>query len=764
MLLSILAGILLSVFVAFLPERKFLRLTPVLSLLPLSLFVYFCSFIPTIISGSSIHFNYEWVSSLGINLTFHLDALGLLFALIISGIGTLVYYYSSYYMKDYHGQRRFYGFLSLFMAAMLGLVLSENIITLFIFWEMTSISSFFLIGFNQKEQASRRSALVALSITGLGGMFLLGFAVFAGIHTETWNISAMLEHSAIFSEGWLGTTLLVLLLVAAFTKSAQFPFHFWLPGAMKAPTPVSTYLHSATMVKAGIYLLLRFAPHFSEHSFFHETLLIFGAVTMLYAAYHTLFRTDLKSILAYSTISALGVLVFLIGVNTAYSIMAAYVFILVHALYKASLFLITGIIDHQTGTRDVSKLRGLYAKMRPVGIAAFIAAISSAGIPPLIGFVGKDLIYEGTLHHSQDVLLTTLALITNVLIGYAGFAAGIKPFIGKTLPSLENVKAPAKTLWLPPVFLAILSIIFGLFPGWIGSLLYPAVAASGFPSPSELKLWHGFNLVLALSFVTILSAILLFVFWKAEAKKERFIERFNVVSPANLLQQCVILFEWLAKRYTVLIQNGYLRKYVAVMMLIFAIIMGVHVATSPFNFINFSQMQSIQWNDAAVVAIMFVAILFCVFAKSRLAAIAGLGIVGYCMCFIFVFYSAPDLAMTQFTIDTLTVILFVLVLYRLPRYLKMSNTLNRIKDGGIALFLGAMVTLMVLEVMNETPDKSISTFYAEQSYLLAKGKNVVNVILVDFRGFDTFIEVIVLAIAAIGVFGLLKLHLKRNEK
>jgi multicomponent Na+:H+ antiporter subunit A len=764
MLLAILAGILFAMVVALLPDRRFLRLTPFLSLLPLSLFLYFCSFIPTIINGSSIHFNYEWVRSLGVNLTFHLDALGLLFALIISGIGTLVFYYSSYYMKDYHGQRRFYGFLSLFMAAMLGLVLSENVLTLFIFWEMTSISSFFLIGFNQKEHASRRSALIALSITGLGGMFLLGFAVFAGIHTGTWNISAMLQSSAVFSEGWIGFSLLILLLIAAFTKSAQFPFHFWLPGAMKAPTPVSTYLHSATMVKAGVYLLLRFAPHFAENNFFHESLLIFGAITMLYAAYHTLFRTDLKSILAYSTISALGVLVFLIGVNTSYSIMAAYVFILVHALYKAALFLITGIIDHQTGTRDISKLRGLYSKMRPVGIAAFIAAVSSAGIPPLIGFVGKDLIYEGTLQHAQGVLLTTLALITNVFIGYAGFAAGIKPFMGKTLPSLATVQAPSKTLWLPPVLLAVLSILFGLFPGWFGSLLYPAVTASGFPSPSELKLWHGFNLVLALSLVTILSAILLFIFWKATSQKERFIGKFNLLSPANLLQQCVILFEWTARKYTVLIQNGYLRKYVAVMMLIFAIIMGVHIATSPFNFIHFSQMESIQWNDAAVIGIMFVAVLFSVFAKSRLAAIVGLGIVGYCMCFIFVFYSAPDLAMTQFTIDTLTVILFVLVLYRLPRYLKMSNTLNRVKDGGIALFLGSMVTLMVLEVMNEKPDKHISAFYAEQSYLLAKGKNVVNVILVDFRGFDTFIEVVVLAIAAIGVFGLLKLHLKRTEK
>lgn len=764
MLIAILAGIFFSLVVALLPDRKFLKTTSFLGLLPLSLFIYFGSFIPTIVSGSSVHFNYEWVSSLGVNLTFHIDALALLFALIITGVGTLVFFYSSYYMKDYQGQRRFYGFLSLFMAAMLGLVLSENILTLFIFWEMTSISSFFLIGFNQKQKASRRSAMIALSITGLGGMFLLGFAIFTGISLETWNISAMLENNSFFSEGWTGIALLIFLLVAAFTKSAQFPFHFWLPGAMKAPTPVSTYLHSATMVKAGIYLLLRFAPHFSENNLFHGTLLLFGAITMLYAAYHTLFRTDLKSILAYSTISALGVLVFLIGVNTAYSLMAAYVFILVHALYKATLFLVTGIIDHQTGTRDISKLRGLFSKMRPVGFAAIIASVSSAGIPPLIGFIGKDLIYEGTLHHAHGVLLTTLALITNVLIGYAGFAAGVKPFIGKTLPSLEDVKVPSKILWLPPVILATLSMLFGIVPSLFGGLLYPAVVASGFPSPSELKLWHGFNLVLALSVITILSAILIFIFWKPTTKKERFIAKFDKIAPANILQKSVRLFEWIARNYTVLIQNGYLRKYVAVMMLVFAIIMGVHVASSPFNFIDFSKMETIRWNDAAVILIMFTAILFSIFAKSRLAAIAGLGIVGYCMCFIFVFYSAPDLAMTQFTIDTLTVILFVLVLYRLPRYLNMSNTLNRIKDGGLAIFLGGMVTLMVLEVMNESPDKRISAFYAEQSYILAKGKNVVNVILVDFRGFDTFIEVIVLAIAAIGVFGLLKLHLKRNEK
>jgi multicomponent Na+:H+ antiporter subunit A len=346
MLVAVGSSFLFSLCLFLLGRNAFQKMQWLPPLLPAGIFFYFLSFLPTISAGETIRKTYEWVPSLGVNLDFYADGLGLLFTLIISGIGMLVFFYSTYYLKGHPRLLRFYAYLSVFMGAMLGLVLSNNLISLFIFWELTSISSFYLIGFNNEEKASRKSALTALAITGFGGMALLGFAVTAGSLTGTYDIQAMLNDPDVFAQGNMAILLMVFLFGAAFTKSAQFPFHFWLPGAMKAPTPVSTYLHSATMVKAGVYVLLRFSPHFTENPMWHQVLIAVGGVTMLYAAIHTLFRTDLKGILAYSTISALGILVFLIGIGTNFALTAALVFIVVHALYKASLFLITGILDH----------------------------------------------------------------------------------------------------------------------------------------------------------------------------------------------------------------------------------------------------------------------------------------------------------------------------------------------------------------------------------------------------------------------------------
>lgn len=765
MLFAVLASFLFALLLFIVGKNYFDKVTWLPIMLPASLLTYFLSFLPLISSGETYKITHEWVPSLGVNFSFYVDGLSLLFSLLITGIGTLVYIYTSYYLKGHEKLLRFYAYLSIFMGAMLGLVLSNNLITLFIFWELTSISSFFLIGFNNTQEASRKSAMVALAITGFGGMTLLGFAVLAGVATGTYEITEMLTSTAAFETGPYAIILLVLLCLTAFTKSAQFPFHFWLPGAMKAPTPVSTYLHSATMVKAGVYLLFRFSPHFQNNDYWSITLITVGGITMLYAAFHTLFRTDLKGILAYSTITALGILVFLIGIGTTYALSAALVFIIVHALYKATLFLITGIIDHQTGTRDITKLGGLAKFMWPVAIAGIIAAVSSAGVPPSIGFVGKDLIYEATLHVSNNAtLLTSIAVITNILMVFAGALVGIKPFFGKNKQSQKKIEKPNPILWVPPVILSVGSLLFGLFPSLLGnSLINPSLIGLGVSDISGIKLWHGFNFVLLLSMITIGVGVLIYFIWKQQHQKEKWIKKFELFSPKSIFSVIEIFFEQIGTHYTKTLQNGYLRNYVLVLMLSFTVVLGYHVFTSPLNFIHPQSLLEVEWNDITVVSIMALAILFTVFSRSRLAAIAGLGIVGYAMCFIFVFYSAPDLAMTQFTIDTLTVILFVLVLYRLPRYLNMSNTKMRIRDGIIATSLGVMITLLILEIMNETPLKDTSAFYADNSYVLAKGKNIVNVILVDFRGFDTFVEVIVLAIAAIGVFGLLKLHLKRKE-
>ncbi len=468
MLSAILLGFVFSLFLVLTGKFFKGKFSILAAGVPLALFLYFTQFIGQISNGEVISEFHSWIPAFGVNLGFTLDGLSLLFSLMITGIGFLVFVYTSAYLKNHKYLDRFYGYLSMFMAAMLGLVLSDNLISLFVFWELTSITSFFLIGFNNTNPESRKSALIALAITGIGGLSLLVGALFLGSITGTYSIAEMLTMNPEIASNPYYILIVLLVFGAAFTKSAQFPFHFWLPGAMKAPTPVSTYLHSATMVKAGIYLLMRMTPVLGDHEFWNTSLIIVGAITMVYSAIHTLFRTDLKGILAYSTISALGILVFLIGQGTSEALTAAAVFIIVHALYKATLFLVTGIIDHQAGTRNTTILRGLRKVLFPVAIAGFLAALSSAGIPPTIGFIGKELTYESTFHfENMAILLMGLIVITKILLLYAGFVAGIKPFTGALPERFQNTKMPSFLMWLPPLLLALACVVFGIFPGLI---------------------------------------------------------------------------------------------------------------------------------------------------------------------------------------------------------------------------------------------------------------------------------------------------------
>lgn len=745
-------------------RNKFAWLT---GLFPLALFSWFLTKVPLIAGGEAILTSLSWGPSMGVDLRFYLDGLSLIFVLMITGIGALVFFYAGYYMKGHRYLHRLYGFLSLFMGAMLGVVLSDNILTTFIFWELTSISSFFLIGFNSEDPAARRSALNALGLTGLGGLALLAGGLLLGDITGSYSIQEMVAQSETLNQHGLYGMVIILICLAAFTKSAQFPFHFWLPAAMKAPTPVSTYLHSATMVKAGVFLLMRFSPVLGGTEIWHITLMSVGGITMVYAAIHTLFRTDLKGILAYSTISALGILVFLVGIGTDTALIAAAVFLLVHALYKAALFLVTGIIDHEAGTRDVTLLRGLGRYMPAVAITALLAALSNAGVPLLFGFIGKDLIYEATLHSgSFYLLLTSLAVITNILLLYAGFQVGIRPFIGKLPTDLPPLHQPAPLLWIPPAILAMLSLAFGLFPGFIGEWLNlpaaKAMGADGILPP--LKIWHGFNTVLWLSLSTLAIGTLIYIFLRPTQSKETWIKRLMKFSPETLILGLGYGVREFGNWWTRTLQNGYLRNYIFTILL-FLVGFMAYLLFSGFRLnLLLDHTLALTVYEVAILGIMFVAILFTIHTRSRLTAIVALGVVGYGISLLFVFYSAPDLAITQFTIDTLTVILFVLVLYRLPRYLRFSKTSFRIRDATLASFFGLMMILMILEVLEEPGRREIGDYYAANAYLMAKGKNVVNVILVDYRGFDTLVEISVLVIAAIGVFGLLKLRLSKSEK
>lgn len=768
MLAAVLSGFLFSLFLVVAGKYFKGKLSVFYSLVPLGLFIYFCSFIKRISNGEVISQRYQWVPSFDLNLNFILDGLSLLFVLLITGIGFLVFAYTSAYLRPHKYLNRFYGYLGVFMAAMLGLVLSDNLLSMFLFWEITSISSFFLIGFNNNSKASRKAALTSMAVTGAGGFLFLAGVILLGRVAGTYSINEMLSLSGVIPESAFYIPIVLLLFGAAFTKSAQFPFHFWLPAAMEAPTPVSTYLHSATMVKAGVYLLLRFTPILGEHDIWNNSLLIVGGITMLYAGYHTIFRTDLKGILAYSTISVLGLLVFLIGIGTQFALTAAGVYILVHALYKATLFLITGIIDHETNTRNITLLSGLRKVMFPVAIAGFLAAISSAGIPPTIGFLGKDLVYESTLGSgSWSVILTILALCTNILLLYAGFLVGIKPFAGKLPENLQKVHMPYKLLWIPAMILAVLGILIGIFPASIDDfLIKPFVTSVGMhASEVHLKIWHGFNTILLLSGITIGVGIALYFLMNPSEKKEKWISKLSFLAPESLFRQFSNGVHWFSGFWTGFFQNGFLRNYVSTIILFLVLLVGYVFFSGPgASAIDFSSFEQMTFYELIIMVIMFLAVLFIMASNSRLTAVVATGIVGLVICLLFVIYSAPDLAMTQFSIDTLTVILFVLVLSSLPKYLSLSDYKMRIRDGILSLGFGTLITLISLEVLTQPVNKDLSQFYAENSYIMAHGKNVVNVILVDFRGADTLIEISVLVVAAIGVFGLLKLRLRRDER
>jgi multicomponent Na+:H+ antiporter subunit A len=767
MLTAILTGFIFSILLVFVGKFFKGKLSILASIVPLGLFLYFFQFIAPIADGEVITRSFQWIPSFGVDLGFKLDGLSLLFSLMITVIGFLVFAYTSSYLKGHEYLDRFYGYLAAFMGAMLGLVLSDNMITLFVFWELTSISSFFLIGFNNTNPASRKSAMTALGITGIGGLLLLASALLLNNITGTYSITEMLSMSEAIRGNEFYAVAVILLFGAAFTKSAQFPFHFWLPGAMKAPTPVSTYLHSATMVKAGIYLLMRFTPILGGENIWYYTLIVVGGITMLYSAIHTLFRTDLKGILAYSTISALGILVFLIGLGTEEAFLAAAVFIIVHALYKATLFLVTGIIDHQTHTRDVTRLAGLSKIMLPVGIAGILAAISSAGIPPTIGFIGKELTYEATYHSETIIIISMIAIVlTKILLLYAGFVAGIKPFTGKLPEEHKNVKAPGPIMWIPPVLLATLGLVFGIAPFLIeGALIKPVVTAlGGDASEIHLALWHGFNLIFILSLITIGVGTTLYFIIKPSEKLVTSAAKYNSISPENILNFINKGFVQFSNFWTNFFQNGYLRNYISIIILFLVVLVGYIMIGNTRFVIDYNSLSKITVYEITTTLILIAGIFYTVFTESRLAAVAAMGVVGLSICLIFVFYSAPDLAMTQFSIDTLTVILFVLVLYKLPKYLKLSDYKTRMRDGILSSVFGLIITILALEVLSEPVSKQVGEFYAANSYVEAHGKNVVNVILVDFRGADTLIEVSVLSIAAVGVFGLMKLRLKMKDR
>jgi multicomponent Na+:H+ antiporter subunit A len=734
-----------------------------LAIFPSILFAYFLRSVEVITGGDAVRVSYPWVASLGINLSFYLDGLSLLFGLLITGIGALVLVYTGGYLKDHPHLGRFYGFLLMFMASMLGVVLADNTICLFLFWELTSVSSFLLIGFEHEKETSRAAALQALLVTSLGGLALLGGFLLLDQAGGSRELSLLLGRGDAIRAHSLYVPIVLLVVAGAFTKSAQFPFHFWLPAAMEAPTPVSAYLHSATMVKAGVYLLARMTPALADTTLWSGAVTGFGAVTMLFAAILAFRQRDLKLILAYSTISALGIMVMLLGLGTPLALQAMIVFLFGHALYKGALFMLAGAIDHETGTRDVNRLSGLRSAMPASAAAGLFAALSMAAVPTLFGFYGKELFYEALATEQTQVLLIA-SVVTSMIFVAVAILAGINPFIGEKVSTPKHAHEAPISLLLGPLVLAGTSLILGVLPSVVDtSLLLPAIqAVLRKPISLELALWHGINPIFLLSMATLASGAALFAFRDRLLRLSRPLESLRDWGPKYGYSLALAGLNATAKTQTRFLQSGYLRYYLLIVIATATILssykllqhIGADTLGRPMNF---------SFYEAAPAVLILLAAFMATQAASRLAAIAALGVVGFSVALVFVLFSAPDLAMTQFSIETLTVIVFVLALYHLPRFASLSSAWTRARDASVALVAGALITVMVLTASGVQLHPKISTYFIENSVPLAHGHNIVNVILVDFRGLDTLGEITVLAIAAVGVYALLKLRLDKDE-
>ena len=735
------------------------------ALLPLGLTLFFVSQIQTVAAGGVVTWSFDWVPSLGVPISFYIDGLALVMALLVAGIGTCVYLYAGRYLAGDEGLLRFYVWVTLFMLSMLGLVTSGNVLTLFVFWELTSISSYLLIGYKHKEEYARDAALQALLITGGGGLALLAGLLLMGGVAGSYDLVTLLGSGDVLKSHPLYAAMLVLILVGAFTKSAQFPFHFWLPGAMAAPTPVSAYLHSATMVKAGVFLLARINPALGGTALWTSLLVAFGATTMVLGAFLAWQQRDLKRILAYSTVSALGTLVLLIGIGTPVALKAAIVFLVVHSLYKGALFLVAGAVDHATGSRDVTLLSGLARAMPWTAGAGALAALSMAGLPPFFGFVGKELIYEATLYApTWVVILTVAAVVANVFnVVVAGLVA-LRPFWGTSSAHAEHAHEGGFFMILGPAFLATLGLLAGLFLTPVSNLFVsPAVSAlAGESTKIKLSLWHGINPMLGLSVLTVALGAVVYQFRTQLSSPITAFTTWIEAAPAQVYQFALDGLKGGSVAVTRRLQTGNLRRYVRVVLLTVLVLVGGALVVGS-TWPQFSQPLDVRFHEVVLALVMLAAAFVVTRTTSRLIAVTSLGVVGFGMSIFFVLLGAPDLAMTQFAVETLTVLLFVLVLYRLPRFASLTGAGDKVIDGIVAVAGGLLMALVVLVSIDLPHPSTLTTYFAENSLALANGRNVVNVILVDFRSLDTLGEIIVLAIAATGVYALMKLRITSEK-
>ena len=733
--------------------------------LPAALFVWFCTLIPAVSGGQVLVWEMAWLPQQGIDLDFAVDGLGLLFALLITGIGAFIFLFAGEYMQGYRQRGRFTLFLVSFMLAMLGLVLADNLIALFVFWELTTLTSFLLIGYSHEDAGARRSALQGLLVTGAGALAMLAGFVILGQAAGTFSLREMLAGQQTLADHPHYTAVVVLVFLGAFTKSAQFPFHFWLPNAMAAPTPVSAYLHSATMVKAGVFLLARLTPILGGTGLWMETLTAVGAVTAVYSACVALGKSDLKQVLAYTTVMALGVCVMFLGSAPAAGqggpsrgVLAALAFLVAHALYKAALFMVAGTIEKATGTRDLARLGGLRQAMPVTFAAAAAASVSMAGLPPSVGFVGKELLYTVGLAPGAAAWLPAAVLLAAAPVATVALVLAIRPFFGPRPDYGKPAREGRWQLWCGPAVLGAVGLYWGLAPEFpFMRLLAPAaIAVTGQPLPAGHVPWHSTGGALALTLVTLAAAVL--GFWKLAAVRQALagLKRWVPLSGDRAYDAAMNGIAAVAAWQTRRLQSGVQRHY---LLIVFATL-GLSLAATlwiknvaPWP-VRLEEVTYLDWSLAALVAAASVVIIL---SRSRLLGILALGVVGITTALIFLIFGAEDVAMTQFVVETLVTVIVAVVLLKLPDFRNevLPTGPKRLRNAIVAVTVGVSVTVVLLAVTASPPQTELREYFERNAVPGGHGRNIVNVILVDFRALDTLGEITVLAIAGAAVFALL---------
>ncbi|EGQ3384623.1 Na+/H+ antiporter subunit A [Staphylococcus pseudintermedius] len=756
--------------------------------IPVVLFAYFLSYIKPTMSGQFTEQSAAWMPQIGMNFDVYVDGLGLLFSLLITGIGSLVVLYSISYLSQSEQLGHFYCYLLMFMSAMLGVVLSDNLLVLYFFWELTSFSSFLLISFWRHKDKSLYGAMKSMMITVFGGLSLLGGFILLYLASGTWRIRDIIDNVDQIQTSPIFLLAMIFVIIGAMTKSAQFPFYIWLPDAMEAPTPVSAYLHSATMVKAGIYLIARLTPIFAVSQGWIWAVTAFGLVTLFWGSLNATKQQDLKGILAFSTVSQLGMIMSMLGIGAvsyhfqgdesqlylaAYS--AAIFHLINHATFKGALFMITGAVDHATGTRDTRKLGGLMTIMPISFTLSIITSLSMAGVPPFNGFLSKEAFIESMIEvthasvfslNTVGLLIPIVAIVGSIFTFVYSFKFIVEIFLGDHKPDVLPNKAHEASILMniSPAILAGLVILIGLFPSIVSApLVEPAVKsiANTNEVSASFHLWHGFTPALIATLVIYVVGAVLILTAKRWVPILRGIP--NALTLNHWYNQTGRYTPYYATQITRTYMTGFNRNNLVIIFFMMIVLTFVTLIFVPFT-VDFMKVSPIRLYEFVSVITITIAAIMIIFARSRLFSIIMLSAVGYSMAIFFIFFNAPDLALTQFVVETISTALFLLCFYHLPNMSRYNESVRyRVVNMIISIGVGAVVIVLGLIAYGNRHFESISEFYKAHVYDLAEGKNMVNVILVDFRGTDTLFESSVLGIAGMGIYTLIKLRAKHKN-